>query len=552
MGGGKTKTYTGVGGGEIFDGDNNLMVKDLIRSISGTGYFPIENIKQLIQSSQWMWNVKYLEKKGYAVAVQAQSDAVTFSGILSYINKNLDPDAEVVISYPATNDAIPRIDAYLKASYVNTRRDVYDFELAESITSADGVTRLVTETYPMNIYRINGVERRSAFKTVTTSGYSYKVPELSGAVLTLSDPGTTNTNTSTVTLPPDTSVYYKVSWGINTPQGVEPTGIAYIDADSITKEKELFKLFEFPMKKSSAWQIDTKDEVLFMKKFGFKEDSFDSVKSDAKAVDFFLTYATSLDKTKYTDELNKVYGAPSSRQKVVIKDSRYGIVYTPSSGGHSININGVSDYIASDMQLYMLPIDIQVLNLKDRYQHLDDLFAYMGTATDTVEIKWYQTPAFQFVMFVIALIIAAYVSPIAAGLVMLGWAAGQIIPRLSPEMQEKFKWLMVILAVIQIVTGDWLSVYGVIGNILAFTSLISSVWFEYEMEKIAEEISKEHELTNEADKKIKEMTNKVVYNPFASYESYYNTIFDLPGIYYSEANSRKSSFDDGMYEPFRT
>lgn len=569
MGGGKSETYTGAGAGQLYKGDNDLMFKDLLRSISFIGFDPINNFKYLIMNSAWMWNMKYLRKRGFLVSTDGQSGTIYENTMLAYVQATLDSSATDILHFARTSDSYPIGTAHMELAYNTSSNDTQYFEVVSvEIDPISYYDILLKRSYPMRIYDVAPVNKRMAkiiaqasYDTgLGTQTYDYFIPHIVGSDLKLSDPGTNDANIIDEPLTPNSSVYYKVVWGEDDGSGnIIPSGVAYVDADDVTKVIENHEFFEFPLKKSKAWQVDDKYETSFMSKLGFSPESFDSIKNDDDAVDALLTYSASRDQSKYSPQIDAVYGTTSNPFEVIVNGSHYGIYYSPGETTDygttqpSITINGVSHVIESAEQFYMIALNLLLTEgekgIQKRYQQLDDLFTYMGTASNTVELEWYQTTTVQLIGLLVSVVLSIVTENPAPFLLYVSYkvVAAAVAEFLGPEY---VKYVGYIFAIIALVTGDWTTIWDVVSNVGIMINLASEVWFTYELEEIQ---SKTKELvgdTEKIDEEIDNMQRKTGYNPFLAYESYYGTIYNMPSLYYNTVNIRKSSYDNPMYEPF--
>jgi hypothetical protein len=595
--GSRTKTYSGLSAGSMFERDDNLWVKEIIRYYGQTKSLestPL--IKTILQDSTYFFNEKVFEKFGASAEIEMEIERFDDASILQTIRNTVDPTATRVLD-AFNSDKNGKI---VSGSAIKTKEALdakyaadYDCltEVYEYLESDVGRVKL-TMTFPA--YKIDGGLYRIATKQVGDSllpdgnatedlAYVYMI-----AIRAEDDPAN----------PPSYSkcdIISGVKESIYIPVDYRSVMAVVYDTTTITKATWLFSegittemttdtcmMLMLRENFDDYYPEDSKAHRFLYSRFGLNApdkdgNTLDDQLDQPDLKNAWLTYASHRHDDMFSSVVSEVYNIPPVNENpnqftpmvtnmVTIKGAtevRYEYLTNMyeddllPDGYRMVHENGwfYCDYFDDEKgeweSRYMIPMNyLKEKILKDKFTAYNRTFTMFVYSEKTVKLKWYQTLFFRFIFMVIALFT---VGPMAIAINIGMQVLGKVLEQLDPIISA------IIGFAVGLVTGgfsfNFTNILNLANNILSFVMKLNTIMFQKSMEAIQDSIDTLTEKTEELRDEMNDMLNDTVFIRFGDkLEMLYNGVYDLapatPDLVYRSVDMDRYTNYDKYYELF--
>jgi len=578
--GGKTETYTDVGGQPVFSENDNLFTKDLIRHYGKfKGINGYQFGKNAITNMTNYFSVAKLEALGVTAQVEGDVRSVNLQSIIKYIRQTDTSTHVVPFSYDTLNydesyinDDYYRAKLFFESNYFVETAVVAPFNVsAQFVTNKElyeerfcaRLTNHLVSPHDIHyaIYSSSTVSVSYDFDTYLykendTDTDAWLISTVNGVMVDLigytqNDEGDweENGNTQTIEIAEDKRIIYYVKYAqrdddyFTCPDIIDSSGWNIITEPILREDVVLniskAKFLIMPIKAQGRLVETERYQKALMSDWGFDPDDLTDSVSDPNTRDAFLTFAT-----KYSDVhpflqplMDKHYGDINALHGIFITTEDYTIAYTPVSSGGSyiIEINNFLKSAKADDFLFLIPIESIIdATLIEKYEILQKHFGLVGTASTTIKLKWYQTGFFKFVLVIITVTIAI----ITGQPELIAWMVGlDLIGHVVASIFGE-KAAAIVMAVLAVVTAGYSLISGAeytVYNIAKFSLVMGKSYFKissvYQVEKYQKRINYYEQQEENIRKQLEELKSYSFYSPLDSYSVYYDTLYNYDIAY---------------------
>jgi len=563
MGGSKTKTYTDLQSQALFDEQNDLMSKEMVRifALNKTIDSKVFN-KSMLLASQKYYAAEKFDALGIASEIVGAVKEITEYGVTSYLSGKVDsPEVFYFSSKDVNDNAIAllalKIKQQLETSY-NTDTSyekVYSYSYTNEIKyNVDDYNTLVGNSVPEEI-TIDIVTNK--YEINTNEWYQLYNDNITGnnVSMELLDKDDLPTGTIIqVSIAEDNRTIYACNYSYDDSGTTTLADGTYFFKDDIIAEASEWHFLMLPLKDEGEIINDAGYVKAVLNDFGLGNGALDESLANNDIKRSLISHSTSLDDTDYADIIEEVYGADGNRKDVTLQTDYYNILY------HNVTRiehygEGESDVIIEykisidDNEFYldgkyvmMLPLEeLRKEPMNIRYKHIKDTLRIWANTSVTVHLKWYQTGFFKF----LTIIIAAVISVITENPTALLWAIGApIVLGLISKIFGPEVAAIVAIAYIAF-TFDFskatnIETFSTVANI---ANQMSQVYFTIESKSINKDLNRISEEDKAAHKAISEMKRQAIYMPFDSYSSYYDGMYSVATEAYTTVYNTAFNFD---------
>ncbi len=552
--GSRTKTVSDLQSMRMFKEEDNLFSQDLIRIYARLGTLEADKLlPPLIQDSTTFFNEKVFEALGATSEITMEIIDYSDESVLSYI-QTVDPSAtEVSGSGTVDNNAVQVNSDILKTrdllagyttvpGHTQVASQSLTFTTTGSYTAVYEGFEYIGETL---VVQMSGGLPNTGYNSVTEEAYIVCDNITTG--------GVTN-----VVVPADNRTVYAVEYVSG---GVTKYGYLYTQA--LIGEATTENAFMLVMKSDfvmTGEEGDPKRQFLYAR-FGLNAededgDTLETSLENADIKDGFLTYAINRYDEDFGDMVDKYY---TGNNVTVVGDISFS--YTTSMGlgetdGNKYEIKYGEEQYPCDvkdendewMPMYIIPLSaINALPMYKKFEIYNKMFCMFVFAESEVEVKWYQTVLFRFIMMVVALILAvvtAGTASAAAYNVMMtigGSIAGSLLSMIDPRIAAVIGIVVAVISMGSNTGNLFNQVLNVANKVLETVMTFNQVAFQDKMQLMADQAEKMREDTKEAEDELADMMRQPLYINFSDKVEYqYNGLFEMvyntPDMVYNSVN----------------
>ena len=538
--GSKTETVTKVSVTNLFKSDDDLFVKEMVRTYALTKSIePTVMLKSMILNLSSFFNNKMFEKFGVLAKGSLVSSTITENTIQQQL-----PSGSTINYYVTIDENGNAI--------VGTIYTIKQY-LDENYTYDDSYTQTISETYTVTDPTNNNNEDVTVNETI----YKYQVNSSSTDYYkydsyTTNDDGSyhlkmINENDDTdivyVDTPIDTRVYYLVKYSYN-------NKILYTlipDSDALLVTDYSRDAFVLGLKKDGNDIANDKYKQVVMMKFGLGkkgEDDFEkNILDNSQIKDAFLTYSVQYDSSKYNEIINQIYGNLSDLRSVKYEGQDFTIIYKYlKNTNHNnttiymvsiINDNklGAGDYTDSVIHV-IIPTDFITKNrtIREKYDALKDMLSLFARSEVKIKKKWYQTGFFGFIFKIASIALAIATGNPELVLISIGAeiAINVLIKNPTLKLIANIILAIAIMAKGKLVNVSKISKINWAKLLLNTTQNLFMVENQRKVRKVYSQIQQMNKQTEDMYKAIQQIKKQAIYNPLSLNDFYYNAMYELP------------------------
>ncbi len=536
--GSKTKTVSDLQAMRMFENEDNLYSQELIRLYARIGSLePTKLIPPLIQDSTTFFNEKVFEHFGATANIEMNIIDYSDDSILAYI-KSIDSSATEVLgsgTVDSLGNSVKSEILKVKDSLSSEYSSVGGNSQVASQSLTFDTTGEYTETYPayniigdiMTVVMVNNVPDTS-FNPITEEATVRMRDIDTGAI-------------KAVVVKDDKRTVYAVEYL----SGMTHKYV-YIYTEDMTGEAVSERAFMLMMKTNfnMVGDPESSERIFLYARFGLNAedengDTLESSLEDGNIKDSFLTY--SID--RFDDEFGHLVEDYYQGGDVeVIGDISF--IYKTSMGfndtvdsRYEVEYDGVmypcdvKDDNDEWMPYYIIPLSaIHKMPMHLKFEVYNKMFSMFVFSQTTVDVKWYQTVLFRFVMMVVAVVFSvlslgtsvAYAMAMVVGGSIASYALGAIDPRIA----------MIIGLVIAIISFDTTKIFNSVLNlankVLETVQTFNQVAFQSDMERLQKQQQQLADEQKEYEEENKEESREMLMINFSDKIEYgYNGLYDL-------------------------
>jgi len=543
--GSKTKTYRDFSASRMFEDEDNLYIKEIIRIYAQTKSIAPQDIMPVVlEDANKFFREDIFKKMGSTIEINFTSGVITDEGILNVV-KQYDNTATVIDSYfikdgngLAVNSDILKAKTYLDDRYSSsTLCSTEGYQIFDCCTVSVEYPTYNVDGTQCTLNVVNGIPTRSHDDDTGDDGY----------LMDILDTTTTDDDCDT-----NGTLIVNIPMGYVNERSVVAVKYngnksMFIYEDEIVRSTEVYTGFMLVMRKDKQ-NVDPKGskEARFMyARFGLNAEdrdgnSLEDQLDQPDLKDAFLTYATNREDDMFGKYINQLYGGDLSLPGNLVKiegelnfqyeqvsSPNYDDPYGDETSEYSIKYSGgtfpadVRDEDTNELDnTYIIPFDIiDTTVLRDKFTIYNRMFTMIAYSEKKVKVKWYQTVFFRFLLMVIALI---FVGPIAIVMNVVSQVLSMIDPRLGAILGLAF-------GIISGSIGSGLTgALNLANNILSIVGTFNTVAFQDSIEAIQNEIDKLTSETKEDKEALAETYDDMIYIPFGEkYDHLYDSNFEL-------------------------
>ena len=537
--GSKSTTYSEITITNMFDEDDNLFTKDILRIFALTKRIdPIVFTKQMIQNINVFFNNKMLERFGVIIDGNLKSEEMDHedfkrvvaekTGInLNYLGLGVITTKDcygVVISGETVT-----ISEYLNYAYP------YDTSHEDIITEsyyydASGGSDCRVVTVENKIYKYDIHNNGNYYKVI-----NYGMNNDGSYTITLYNENDEEDIIDIVT-PIDNRIFYLTAYGefvLNYPVTQDDyDGYIIIPSSDVSRITINRKALLYVVKKDGQFvATGTRYKNALYHKFSLGSDFEENIMSDDKVKDVAIITSTRYNNPKFKDAIEEVYGTEYNPIDVTYQGEitiRYIWINEGDSLKLKVTYKGTKTGVeSSDLEAVIIPFDyIKRKPLREKYDIIRDLYNVLLYAEVTVKKKWYQSGFFSFVFMVFTLGFGFYINPV---LTAISFAATTAVSALTDN-----KYIKLAVQIGLVLYGGFKAYQA--GKLKAFdtafmsikmTSDLFLVELDLKVTKTYREIEKYRRESEEYTEEIREMRKNALYSPLDLVDSYYDTIYSF-------------------------
>jgi hypothetical protein len=544
-GGGKEETYSDLNAEAIFNTNDNLYTKEMVRLFATYKRIdPVNFTKDMITSSRKYFSPQVFEALGVGVKNTAAVTVVTTNGVYNYVEEKTAQDNLVLYYYGSNDkeDKAIKLDAYKIRDFL-----VNNYEVDESFS------RTFIDSIDMKLQDINGnvcsnITGRNVYcdlhpgcgdydtVDITTETFAYRltsdkwysVKDGIISIDSLTDQWTTimveldenwveTTNEVELTISEDfrplnicraayTTANDCTSW-------IELDPFVYYKEDIISEYADAV-FFVFPMKHDFEFVENPDYQDVLLADMGLNNGDLEDALSDNRIKESFISYSVNPSYAAFRDQLADIYGTAGTGYNTVQLNTTYYDIsyygsYDPNGEYTSMNvsINGGKFHV-ENKDLIMVPVDvIQEFTMPEMYEFIKDIFRIWANVEETVKLKWYQTGFFKMVVFAATIIFALATGQYYLIGLAIGFKIGMelLSEVLTPEV------MLVIGVIVAFTTGDMSSVTNGIALIGNVVNQAGGYFIKHEAIAIKGKITDVNKETAELNNAFAEMQKDPIY-----------------------------------------
>lgn len=559
--GGKTKTYSDLNAYGIFDENDNLFSKDLVRTTAYNGSLvsPII-IRSMIQNVIQYFNPRFLRAHGVEGIIGSDVEVIPPYSFRKKIIEDLgwEPPG-LIIEYHGMRDASGkdigviayRLKQYLEKLYEVDKSKkhtfVYHYDLNdESFAEVNVDTHLYYRPGSKYGFMIDDPIQFDGSGRLRMRRYR-KEPG-----------GWVPDGYDWVYVALDNRVYYLIVYKYNNVYGMR-----LVPRNEFEAYVEPMSVLLIPIKDNFQF-VETKSyQRSLLSNYGFDWQDLKESLSDENIKASFITYSASTNDFEnlpqsILDDIDAFYGRGDEVNYIAIRSPYYAIEYQwtfcwPWFGDEcedegyipQITVEGTT-FDIGDKKLYMVPVDnLLKLSMQEKYNFIRDTMCIWGNMEQEVHLAWYQTGFFKFVMFAVGVAFAwaTYGASIKFAIAIIGSVAVSIIAReLGPVAAIIASVLLVGVSnwattgslslpagsdLIDYISKNWYDIT------LKGVKTVSQMYFKHELGKIQDEISEYSDKTKEYTEQLKDLEGQYLYMPIKAYEDEWYVNYKLDQSIYS-------------------
>lgn len=539
--GSKTKVYSNLQANRMLDEEHGLYSKELVRIYGQTLRIdPMEMMAILLSDSQHFFNEAVFEAFGASANTDMKVLTLNDDAVLAHV-KTIYPGATSITGFGGKDDNEVQVDSMIKklieimplSDNPGTPYDLYqDLNF--------GSTGTYSVTYPW-YYDNSGLQNVRIKDDGTGKPIMNKDEFGQQSVRMINDEALPSEYWQDI--PTDTREVI----GVEFIDG-GTTKYDYFYTEIMIREPEDTICFQLMMKKdfvATDPEEDIKSKFLYAR-FAINAadpetgDTLQDSLSEDTIKDSFISYSASADDDVFGYLIEELYTTNGVYNNVLIEggdngvDLEYIANSTIDDSGYPVSSymlkyrNGTSyDTLWKDDEgnmspLFIMPITaLRNLTLPDKFQAYNKMFSLFVFTEEEVELKWYQTMLFRFVM----LIVSVFVFGATAALLFL---ANKLLVLIDPRLAAI---IGVAMAIYTFNPSNMLSsITSVANNTLSVVQTFHQVAFQSQYESIQKRIEARDLETEEMREETEDyFKNTVVIASSSDRQNFgYNSLYDLP------------------------
>lgn len=554
--GGKTKTYTDLQTQALFDGQDNLFGKEIVRLFAITKNIdPYHMGKSMVLASQKYYAAEKFNALGIASEIKGTIKKITKDGVLNFLsNKVTSPELFYFTSKDINDNGINlralKIKQQLEENYnVDTsHKKIYSYTFSNEIKyniddynaitqNTDGVDTVTIEV-ETNAYEIEPGNWYELYKDTLSNGNAVLKPLSTGTV-------------QGIEIAEDNRTVYICNYSYDESGTTTLGNGTYFFKDDMQSEAYEYNFLMLPLKDEGEMISDKKYVKAVLNDLGLGNGVLDESLAANEIKRSLISHSTSLHDEDYIDIIKQVYGYPGNFNEVTMHTDKYDIKYHTTTNllhSYQITIDDNSFNLAGtlsqedDKNVVMLPLEeLRKEPMHIRYEHIKKTLRIWANTSVTVKLKWYQTGFFKFLTIIVSAIISITTANPTALLLAVGAPVvlGLISNLFGPEVAAVVAILYVAFT-FDFSKATHIETFSTVSNIV---NQMSQVYFTIENKSMTKEINQLNKEDEVAHKAISEMRKQTLYIPFDSYTNYYDGMYSIGTEAYSTVYDSAFNFD---------
>ena len=537
--GSKTEIKSDLFATRMLDEEHGLYGKELARIFAQTlDMSPKAMLPAVLNDSNMFFNEAVFETMGASTKIEMSVGKLTDESVLAHIKQNIDPEASEIVAvsygvspsimkvYDFLNSTLPSNNSCTQHFYENltlTQPGHYyvDYPTWEyegkncGVVSGEGTNGVSPYLW---IYQ-NGDYKKTKFKLFEHDGacghngteHEIELPEDNRTVIAIEYKAGSATRYT-----------YAFTEGMIREEHSDYTGLMLLmKKDFEVPESDKYRKFLYnrfglgtegpPPEEGEEEQPSLEDSIADAENLKDAFITYSCSKNDEEFGALVSEIYAMGNEVKCTGEINFEYEARQDAQGL----TKYFIIFE-----HGMFSPEKVDENGEDMYLYMMPIEeLRTLSLPRKFKAYNKMFCMWGYSEVEVEIKWYQTGFFRFIMMIVGAILAFLTFGVAGlimyGLMQIGMKLLALIdPRLAAIVGLVVGLLM--MDVSQVLN----SVLMVTNNVLAIVQTFNQVAFEKDLQAIKDRTDDYIEKTEEANEELSEIDSNQILMSFGDKVDY--------------------------------